>query len=91
MLSLDQCIDLCGLSEDEIDLLARHQGVPAIVAAELGSELLKSAEGRAQLARALRRCADCAIECGNLEDAARCYRAYTLFRVRVAGAPSGDH
>ena len=91
MLSLDQCIDLCGLSEDEIDLLARHQGVPAIVAAELGSELLKSAEGRAQLARALRRCADCAIECDNLEDAARCYRAYTMFRERVAGAPSGDH
>ncbi len=83
MLTLDQCVDFCGLTEDEVDLLARHHGVPSIVAAELGCELLKTAEGRAQLAYILRHCADCAIDCGNLEDAARCFKTYTIFRQRL--------
>ena len=65
MLTLDQCVDFCGLTDDEVDLLARHHGVPSIVAAELGCELLKTREGRAQLAYILRHCADCAIDCGN--------------------------
>lgn len=91
MLSLDQCVDFCGLTEDEVDLLARHQGVPAIVAAELGCELLKTAEGRAQLAYILRQCADCSVACGNLEDAARCFQAYSTFRERIDVARSGNH
>lgn len=81
MLSLDQCVDFCGLSEDEVDILARHEGVPPIVAAELGCELLKTPGGREQLAYILRHCADCAVACGNLEDAARCFDAYVRFTV----------
>jgi hypothetical protein len=83
MLTFDQCIDFCGLTEEEVDLLARHEGVPNIVAAELGSELLKTTEGRAQLAYILRNCANCAAECGNLEEAASCFKTYTLFRERL--------
>jgi hypothetical protein len=83
MLSLDQCVDLCGLTEEEVDLLARQQKVPSIIAAELGCELLKTTEGRARLAAILRRCVDCAVSGGNLEDAARCYRTYARFRERL--------
>lgn len=83
MLSLDQCVDFCGLTEEEVDLLARDQGLPSIIAAEMGCELLKTAEGRAQLAYILRKCAHCAVECGNLEDAARCFRIYKVFHERL--------
>ena len=40
MLSLDQCIDLCGLSEEEVALIAEHEHVPEIVAAQLACQWL---------------------------------------------------
>jgi hypothetical protein len=45
MLSLEDCLGLCGLSEDELQLVAEHEHVPLIVAAELAAELLRTARG----------------------------------------------
>ncbi len=45
MLTLDECIGMSGLSEDEVAVIAEHRRVPPIVAAELGHDLLKSAKG----------------------------------------------
>ena len=45
MLSIGDCVGLCGLNEDELRVVADHEHVPMIVAAELAAELLKTPKG----------------------------------------------
>jgi hypothetical protein len=45
MISLEDCIGLCGLSEVEVQALAEHEHVPEIVAAALAQYLLRQPEG----------------------------------------------
>jgi hypothetical protein len=45
MISLEDCIGLCGLTEAEVLALAEHEHVPDIVAAALGQHLLSQPEG----------------------------------------------
>lgn len=45
MLSICDCVGMCGLSEDELQVLAEHEHLPMIVAAELAAELLKTPKG----------------------------------------------
>lgn len=49
MLTLTECVDLSGLANDEVEIIAQHQQVPEIVAAELGYQLLQSPKGIYQL------------------------------------------
>jgi hypothetical protein len=45
LLSLTDCIDLSELSRSEIAVIAEHERVPDIVAAELGSKLIQTPDG----------------------------------------------
>ena len=45
MISLQDCIDLCGLSEEEVLAIAEHEHIPEIVAASLGQYLLHQKHG----------------------------------------------
>lgn len=45
MLSLDECIAMSGLTEEDIAIIAEHEHLPLIVAAELGHTLLKTPKG----------------------------------------------
>jgi hypothetical protein len=45
MISLQDCIALCGLSEKEVMAIAEHEHVPEIVAASLGQYLLNRTHG----------------------------------------------
>jgi len=45
MLSLDECIGMCGLSEEGVAVVADHEQLPVLVAAELASSLLDSPRG----------------------------------------------
>lgn len=45
MISLEDCIALCGLSRDEIDAIAEHQHVPEICAAALAQYLMHKKKG----------------------------------------------
>ena len=45
MIRLEDCIELCGLTEDEVLAIAQHEHLPEIVAAELGNYLVSSPEG----------------------------------------------
>lgn len=45
MISLEDCIALCGLSEEEILAIAEHEHVPEIVAAGMATCMLERAEG----------------------------------------------
>lgn len=45
MLTLQDCIGLCELTEEEIKAIAQHEHVPEIVAAELGEYLCHCENG----------------------------------------------
>ncbi|HUF20977.1 MAG TPA: hypothetical protein VMP00_09490 [Burkholderiales bacterium] len=49
MLSLQDCIDLSELTEDEIDAISEHEHIPEIAAAEMGNYLIQSAQGEMRL------------------------------------------
>jgi hypothetical protein len=45
MITLDDCIALCGLTEDEVLAIAEHERLPAVAAAALGSFLVQQPHG----------------------------------------------
>ena len=45
MISLEDCIGLCGLTRDEVLALAEHEHIPDIAAAALGHYLLNQPTG----------------------------------------------
>ena len=49
MISLDDCIALSGLTEDEVLAIAGHEHIPEIVAASLGRYLLNSDHSTEQI------------------------------------------
>ena len=70
MLTFRDCIDMAGLTEEEVKAIARHEHIPAMVALELGDRLIQSEDGAARLrdfivdnvrdARGRSNCRDCA-------------------------------
>lgn len=70
MISLDDCIALCGLTPAEVAAIAEHEHLPEVVAATLGRYLLNQAHGsdkiRAMLIDDIRE----AVQSGRLEHAA---------------------
>lgn len=51
MLTYEDCIGLCELSEAEIQAISEYEHIPAIVAAELGAYLVQTAKGEARIQR----------------------------------------
>ncbi len=45
MITPSECFDFAGLTEDEASAIAEHEHIPALVAAELGAELLQTRAG----------------------------------------------
>jgi hypothetical protein len=54
MLSFEDCLGLCDLSEEEIQAIARSKHLPEIVAAELGHTLVHSDEGTRKIKAIMR-------------------------------------
>jgi chromosome condensin MukBEF complex kleisin-like MukF subunit len=51
MLTYEDCLALCDLTEEEIDAVAEHEHLPAIVAAEYANYLCHRPEGEARIQR----------------------------------------
>ena len=49
MITLEDCIALCGLTEQEVHAIGEHEHVPAIVAAAMASYLLKEPHGEEKI------------------------------------------
>ena len=49
MLDIESCIALSGLTEAEIEAIAKHAHIPEIVAVELGSYLVQLPDGRERI------------------------------------------
>lgn len=45
MITLEDCIAFCGLTEEEVLALAEHEHIPEIVATGLASQLMKQRHG----------------------------------------------
>ena len=45
MISVQDCIDLCGLNEDEVAAIGEHEHIPEVAAAALASYLLHQPHG----------------------------------------------
>ncbi|HEY1385107.1 MAG TPA: hypothetical protein VGF43_15910 [Dongiaceae bacterium] len=51
MLTFDDCVALCELTEEEIAAIAEHEHLPMIVAAELGNYLIHGPDGALRIKR----------------------------------------
>lgn len=49
MITLQDCIDLCGLPEETVLAIAEHEHIPEITAAALAKYLLSTAQGSAKV------------------------------------------
>lgn len=45
VLTLEDCLALCGLTEEEVLAIAEHEHVPEVAAAELGNYLARTSDG----------------------------------------------
>jgi hypothetical protein len=54
MLSLQDCLALCELTEDEVLAIAHHEHIPEIAAAELGHYLVRTPEGEKRIKSIIR-------------------------------------
>ena len=51
MLSIQDCIELSDLTEDEILAIAEHEHIPEMIAVEMGCYLVHTAEGEKRIKR----------------------------------------
>lgn len=70
MLTLQDCIELSDLSEEEILAIAEHEHIPEMVAVELGSYLVHTKSGEKSIKRMIADDIAHARETGNLQHAA---------------------
>jgi hypothetical protein len=54
MLSLNDCLALCDLSEAEVLAIAHHERLPEIAAAEMGNYLVRTPEGELRIKAIIR-------------------------------------
>jgi hypothetical protein len=64
ILTVQECVDMSELSNEAIRVIAEHEHMPEVVAAELGQELLKSTGGIAEIRRMLEKSVELAIQGG---------------------------
>ena len=54
MISLEDCIELCGLSEEEVLAIAQHEHIPEIAAAEMANYLVCTPSGKVSIKEMIR-------------------------------------
>ena len=54
MITIEECIAMCGLTQDEVLAIAEHEHIPEIAAAALGQYLLTQDDGTEKISAMLR-------------------------------------
>lgn len=54
MLTIEDCIALCGLTEEEVDAIAEHEHLPEILATEMAAYLVETPSGELRIRRMIR-------------------------------------
>ena len=89
MLTLQDCIDMCGLDKAEIDAIAEHEHIPEIIAAELGAYLVDHPDGVPRIKKMIVDDIHNAEKRGDTEHVHRLKNA--LMHIVVAYADIADH
>ena len=71
MLDIESCIALSGLTEEEIEAIAEHEHIPAMLAVELGGYLVQLPDGQKRVRRIIADDIRAARERGDLAHAAK--------------------
>ena len=79
MLSLTDCLDFIDLDRDTIEVIAIHEGLPTILATEMGSQLISDLRGIHTLHQMHRDLLARAAERQDLEEEKRLRKAYAAF------------
>jgi hypothetical protein len=79
MISLEDCIALCGLTRDEIDAIAEHEHVPEIAAAALAQYMLHHGQGARDIRAMIVDDIRVALRDGNKKHAAALFSALRHF------------
>jgi len=90
MITLEDCIALCGLSEEEVLAIAEHEHIPEIAAAALGSYLLHQEHGAERIRDMLRDDIRAALTRGDRAHARELFMALRHFLSTHPDAASGS-
>lgn len=90
MLTINDCIGMCQLTEDEIAAVAEHEHLPDILALEMGNYLCLTADGERRLSRMIVDDIEAASARGNLAHAAKLRRVLQHFLEHHAGVALTD-
>lgn len=71
MLSIRDCLDYCDLTDDEVGLIAEHEGIPDGAAAQIVCGMVQTPEGVLVLTNYMKDVIDRATERGELDRARR--------------------
>lgn len=79
MLSLIDCLDFIDLTHETIDVIAEHEHLSTVVAAELGNQLIADRKGLHTLHQMHRALIEAAANAGNLSRERELRAIYTAF------------
>jgi hypothetical protein len=79
MISLEDCLGLCGLEPDEVAAIVEHEHLPEVAAAALGSYLLHKQGGAARIRQMLVDDIRAALQRGERRHAAELFMALRHF------------
>lgn len=71
MLTLEDCIALCGLTKEEVDAIALHEHIPEIAATEMAEYLVHSDDGCLRIRAMIRDDIDAAEKRGDATEVLR--------------------
>ena len=71
MLTIEDCIALCGLTEEEVKAIAEHEHMPQILATEMAAYLVETPSGERRIRRMIREDIETAQAHGNHAHAAK--------------------
>ena len=91
MLTFEDCLELCELSEEEIRAIAEHEHLPQIVALELGNYLMRGPDGELLVSHMLIDDIRAAERRGDRVHAATLKRALRQFIEQHVGADRPGH
>ena len=89
MISVQDCIDLCGLDADEIAAISEHEHIPEIAAAALASYLLHQPHGEENIRTMIIDDIHGALDQGRLRHAAELFMALRHFLEQHPNARAG--
>ena len=89
MISLEDCIGLCGLDEEQVEAISEHEHIPEIAAAALASYLLRQPHGGETIRKMITDDIHKALDDGRIMHAAELFMALRHFLEHNADARAG--